>query len=600
VREAGYRGRETTAVGIDRAAGRTEPRPGEIRDERRAWNAPSLRYTDSARVTSASPRAEWTPSEDRSGISPGWTATSRAGDSDALGSSVERSGSTAPRYPLDRETRDRDSRVDRVYRPVPGVDLSGWAPARARVPALSGSRSSVPLRVSPSDAAGQWTEGRASHADALGDRWRGTSREGLAHDDIARMTSEPITRASILQRYRRAGVQAVADEAGRRRTASEAKPDSRRASALASQKSTGQRGLGPRATSGSAESALEHAREAQRVSIARLAKLNETHPESAKKALRHGEAVATATTIGVKIAVSTGFGVACGGHPSCGWWWASDWNHCAPAWNGCWPGAWWWWGNCSCWWPWWGSCWNCGFNPCGFWWYGSPYYAYPYAFYCSPPPIYYSYVIYDNSAPPAQEVVEYPDPAPAADPAPAVGEASMPVPAAAGASDAQSPSVTRAVSEYLSLGDRAFREGRYSDAVYAYAKATEYAPGDGVLHLILSDALFATGDYHYAAFALRKAIELDPKLIEASVDKHAFYGDPTELDRQLALLARYVEDHFVDDDARLLLAANYLFADRPSQAADLLDSAFSLAVRESSAGKVIYARARALAQSKPH
>jgi len=160
--------------------------------------------------------------------------------------------------------------------------------------------------------------------------------------------------------------------------------------------------------------------------------------------------------------------------------------------------------------------------------------------------------------------------------------------------------VTRAVSEYLSLGDRAFREGRYSDAVYAYAKATEYAPGDGVLHLILSDALFATGDYHYAAFALRKAIELDPKLIEASVDKHAFYGDPTELDRQLALLARYVEDHFVDDDARLLLAANYLFADRPSQAADLLDSAFSLAVRESSAGKVIYARARALAQSKPH
>jgi hypothetical protein len=99
---------------------------------------------------------------------------------------------------------------------------------------------------------------------------------------------------------------------------------------------------------------------------------------------------------------------------------------------------------------------------------------------------------------------------------------------------------------------------------------------------------------------LRKAIELDPKLVDAAVDKHSFYGDPSEFDRQLTLLARYVEDHFVDDDARLLLAANYLFADRPTQAADLLDSAFSLAVRESNAGKVISARAHALAQSRPH
>jgi hypothetical protein len=83
-------------------------------------------------------------------------------------------------------------------------------------------------------------------------------------------------------------------------------------------------------------------------------------------------------------------------------------------------------------------------------------------------------------------------------------------------------------------------------------------------------------------------------LIDSVVDKHSFYKDPAEFDQQLAWLERYVQDHFVDDDARLVLAANYLFADRPAQAADLLESAFSAPVRESSAGQILLARAQAL------
>jgi tetratricopeptide (TPR) repeat protein len=156
--------------------------------------------------------------------------------------------------------------------------------------------------------------------------------------------------------------------------------------------------------------------------------------------------------------------------------------------------------------------------------------------------------------------------------------------------------LVRAASHYLTLGDRAFREGRYSDAVHFYAKAVEFSPDEGVLHLILADALFATGDYHYAAYALRRAFELDPQLADSVVDKHGFYGDPTEFDRQIALLERYLEDHFIDDDARLVLAANYLFGNRPSQALDLLDSAFSLGLRETHAGKVLHTRASQLVQ----
>jgi len=50
-----------------------------------------------------------------------------------------------------------------------------------------------------------------------------------------------------------------------------------------------------------------------------------------------------------------------------------------------------------------------------------------------------------------------------------------------------------AAQRYLELGDRAFREGRYFDAVQFYAKAVEFAPDQGALYLVLSDALFAAG-----------------------------------------------------------------------------------------------------------
>lgn len=156
--------------------------------------------------------------------------------------------------------------------------------------------------------------------------------------------------------------------------------------------------------------------------------------------------------------------------------------------------------------------------------------------------------------------------------------------------------LNRAADYYLTLGDRAFRDGRYGDAVHFYAKAVEYGPEEGILYLILSDALFATGDYHYAAYALRKAVELDPALFTSIVDKHAFYSDPAEFDRQLEVLEGYLEDHFLDDDARLVLAANYLFGGRPAEAEALLQSAFSLEVKESPAGQEILEAARAVQQ----
>ncbi|MEZ6018132.1 MAG: tetratricopeptide repeat protein [Planctomycetota bacterium] len=154
--------------------------------------------------------------------------------------------------------------------------------------------------------------------------------------------------------------------------------------------------------------------------------------------------------------------------------------------------------------------------------------------------------------------------------------------------------LNRAADYYLSLGDRAFREGRFGDAVHHYAKAIEFSPEDGILHLVLADALFATGDYRYAAYALREALEKDPALAANVVDKRSFYADPAEFEAQLAVLERYLEDHFLDDDARLVLAANYLFGGRPLDAVKLLESPFSETLRTGNAGALILQAARDL------
>lgn len=233
-----------------------------------------------------------------------------------------------------------------------------------------------------------------------------------------------------------------------------------------------------------------------------------------------------------------------------------------------------------------------GWSWCWYWyypyWWWNRYYCWPYY---TGYPVYVTRTVYvdDGSytAAPAEQEVVYVEAAPQEDVL--VGEGV----AAAPASDpALSRQLARAADYYLELGDRAFREGRYGDAVHFYAKAVEYAPERGILYLILADALFATGDYHYAAYALRQAFELEPELASTGIDKHAFYADPREFDRQLAVLELYLEDHFLDEDARLVLAVNYCFGGRPQAAVELLESAFSLDVAQSSAGSLVLDAAR--------
>ena len=154
--------------------------------------------------------------------------------------------------------------------------------------------------------------------------------------------------------------------------------------------------------------------------------------------------------------------------------------------------------------------------------------------------------------------------------------------------------LNRAAAYYLTQGDRAFREARFGDAAHFYAKAVEFSSDSGILYLVLSDALFATGDYRYAAYALRQAFEREPSLASNLVDKRDFYADPALFDRQLKILERYVEDHVLDMDARLVLAANYLFSGRPDLATSLIENPFSEELRRAPEGLLLQQSASAV------
>ncbi|MCA9001893.1 MAG: hypothetical protein KDB61_08215, partial [Planctomycetes bacterium] len=216
-----------------------------------------------------------------------------------------------------------------------------------------------------------------------------------------------------------------------------------------------------------------------------------------------------------------------------------------------------------------------------YWYYGG-YWSYGYRpsfYYCGPfTPPRYTIIVQTNPDPVViREEVHVP--------AAQVAEAVAPAPVA-------EPAINRAAEYYLTLGDRAFRAGRYTDAVHHYGKAVEYSPGEGILYLILSDALFATGDYHYGAFTLRRALELDPSLVDLTVDKRSFYGRPSDLDAQMTRARTFQLHNPTDGDARLMLVANELFTGNPAGALRLLEEPEASAIQESGAGMLLKERAQ--------
>ncbi|MEZ6003405.1 MAG: hypothetical protein R3F33_04370 [Planctomycetota bacterium] len=266
------------------------------------------------------------------------------------------------------------------------------------------------------------------------------------------------------------------------------------------------------------------------------------------------------------------------------WQGGSPWSHYYWNWNYWGTGYGWWW--CPTAWVtsyWWDSYWYYG----GYWRVGYVPSFYYYGPFTQPHDQIVIQVVQESPEPEVivvQQGEAVQQPAPEAEPMAPVGMAPAPAPASSG--------LSRAADYYLTLGDRSFRDGRYSDAVHHYGKAVEYAPGEGVLFMILSDALFATGDYHYGAYALRRALEIDPALAEMPGNKRSWYGVPSDLDLHLTRARTWVLQHPEDDDARLMLAANEIFVERPEAAIELLGGGALHPIGETTAGHLLMERAR--------
>jgi hypothetical protein len=502
---------------------------------------------------------------------------------------------------------DRDKVLERYRRPsVPSADRT----AREQVDATLGrARSPEPIsgaRRSAEDVA----RARESVRDTT---LRASERAVLAADRAGRDRSSriPMTRAS---RDALAGTpeRAVAD--GRRN------PDAR-ATQVKNARDLYRAEQGQKLDRRAASVAEQRTR--------RMRDLAATNPRAAQDLWNDCQKVSSCNGWGFTVGVSLGFG------------WCSPWGS---YWASCWPSSWWWnsWGFCGSWGYWWGyggypyswcthpfgwsSWWYWGYWPyhMSSWWpsYYNRYYYSPVVYYSSyladpyyddPDVVIYDYdddndVVYEQGGS-EQGYAQGRSHEQGGDARVTESETGegvrYPPQATARTADDTVSSVlergpdtrARAAAAYLEDGDRAFRERRYGDAAHFYAKAIEFRPDDGVLYLVLADALFATGDYHYGAFALRRALELDPDLARSEIDKYAFYNDPTELDRQLQVLERFLADHPTDADARLLLSANYLFAKKPKLAIDLLESGASDSVRNEPAGKLVLEAAKELDKS---
>lgn len=560
-------------------------------------------------------------------------ATAGPGVGRSNGGNARVGDDTGSRSGSDARSANDNGRVWREGRttndPIDNLSFERRAP-RTPIPVLSGSVDRGTARDT--------RPGLSERTGRVAGEGPARARDVNIGEGLVRVPQPTITRDSILQRYRAPAADArgatASVDLGARSPRGDGKGD------LSSARMGNTRGNGsPLATDSALDArranaadggtrtrevaparGTDEARRREREGVDKIETLRRVDPDRARSIENRGRDTsrvvndATNYSVGVAVGAVTGiysgwfFDPTCsppssnshsGGHGKANW---------HAYWNSCWGSSWWWnygygfyWSNGN-----WGFSWaypySYAYRPWSYYSCGYPSYSYGYDSPCywSPSPVTYTTIIYQDDESEGRSVV-YEEPAPRvegegviAEPAGrVVGEGAAPPSAAPEVKS----SLVRGAVQYLELGDEAFRSGRYADAVHHYARAVEYAPEDGVLYLILSDALFATGDYHYAAFALRRSLELEPTLLENIVDKHGFYGDAVEFDRQIELAEKYLDEHFLDDDARLVLGANYLFANRPAQCADLMLSAFSRSVRETPAGTLILERAQKLREA---
>ena len=113
---------------------------------------------------------------------------------------------------------------------------------------------------------------------------------------------------------------------------------------------------------------------------------------------------------------------------------------------------------------------------------------------------------------------------------------------------------------FLRLGDEAFKAERYDKAEEAYKQAVESDPDSSVAQFALAEALIASGEYHHAAYMIREGLKLEPRWVEADLDRKTLFSGEGEFNKVQGRLNRYLLDHPFDASAHFVKGYSLYFS----------------------------------------
>jgi hypothetical protein len=126
-------------------------------------------------------------------------------------------------------------------------------------------------------------------------------------------------------------------------------------------------------------------------------------------------------------------------------------------------------------------------------------------------------------------------------------------------------------SQYVTLGDRLFRNGNLKRATDRYEQALHANPGAAAPRVRLAQVALVRGQYTEAANRLREAQAAEPGWLLHAPDIQAIYAEPGDFAAPIARLETHLQVQPGDRDAWLVLGAQWYLSGRTRQAADVFN-----------------------------
>jgi tetratricopeptide (TPR) repeat protein len=167
--------------------------------------------------------------------------------------------------------------------------------------------------------------------------------------------------------------------------------------------------------------------------------------------------------------------------------------------------------------------------------------------------------------------------------APVVGSAIQP---SVQAEAAEAPPAAEQEPTLVDIGNAAFNEGDYQEAIRYYVGAVLANDDDGIARLFYGLSQFAIGDYDLAAMGMRRALVVMPDLIDRPIDLRSLYPDLETFESHLAKLVRFVEENPRGTNAMFVLGYVYYASAQPELAVPTLRKLTDLDPNDKEAAQV--------------